>query len=246
MTGTAFRRSVPSLTALVALEAAARHKSFTLAADELGVTQAAVSRQIIALETDLGATLFHRGYRSIQPTPECLRLAHALNRHFSGITDSVADFRTTITDVAITIGATSAFSELWLLPRLVQFRRDHPNVKIRVKTTDEAINLENSGVDLAVRYGKAPFADGVVVASHQDILFPVCAPDYASSLPDHGTKFWDGDHDLISTISTEKTWYTWQDWFLAVGLPCKKLPPALEFNHFTQTLYAARAGQGSL
>ena len=239
-----FRRSVPSLNALVALDAAVRHKSFTLAGEELGVTQTAVSRQIMALEADLGAPLFHRRHRSVEPTSECLRLATALNRHFGGIADCVADFRAAAADGAITVGATSAFSQLWLLPRLVQFRRDHPNAKIRVKTSDEPINLENGDVDLAIRYGKAPFADGEVIASHKDILYPVCSPDYAAALGEEASVFWEGDYDLISTVSDERSWYTWQDWFTAVGLRRKVLPPALEFNHFTQTLYAARAGQG--
>ncbi|RWB66283.1 LysR substrate-binding domain-containing protein [Mesorhizobium sp.] len=239
-----FKRSVPSLNALVALDAAVRHKSFTLAGIELGVTQTAVSRQIMALEADLGASLFHRRHRSIEPTSECMRLATALNRHFGGIADCVADFRAAAADGAITVGATSAFSQLWLLPRLVQFRRDHPNAKIRVKTTDETINLDNGDVDLAIRYGKAPFGDGSVMASHNDILYPVCSPDHAAAMGERGPHFWDGDYDLISTESDEKSWYTWQDWFTAVGVRRKILPPALAFNHFTATLYAARAGQG--
>lgn len=239
-----FRRSVPSLTALVALDAAVRHRSFTLAASELGVTQTAVSRQIIALEADLGAPLFHRRHRSIEPTTECLRLAAALNRHFGGISDCVADFRAAAADGAITVGATSAFSQLWLLPRLVQFRRDHPNAKIRVKTSDEVINLENGDVDLAIRYGKGPFVDGVIVGSHEDLLYPVCSPDYKAALGEREYDLWQGDYDLISTVSDEKSWYTWQDWFTAVGVRRKVLPPALEFNHFTASLYAARAGQG--
>ena len=232
------------MTALVALDAAVRHRSFTRAAQELGVTQTAVSRQIMALEADLGAPLFHRKHRSIEPTSECMRLANALNRHFGGIADCVADFRAAAADGAITVGATSAFSQLWLLPRLVQFRRDHPNAKIRVKTSDDPINLENGDVDLAIRYGKAPFADGSVMASHSDVLYPVCSPDYEAGLGQTAPQFWEGDYDLISTVSDERSWYTWQDWFTAVGLRRKVLPPALEFNHFTQTLYAARAGQG--
>jgi len=239
-----FRRSVPSLTALVALDAAARHRSFTLAARELGVTQTAVSRQIMSLEADLGSPLFIRRHRAIEPTPECIRLASALNMQFTAIADSVAEFRASAADGAITIGATTAFTQLWLLPRLVEFRRSHPKAKIRLKTSDEPINLEKGEVDVAIRYGKAPFQDGEVVASRGDFLFPVSSPDYAQRLGDAAGHFWNAEYELISTVSDQPTWYTWQDWFSAVGVVRTKRAPNLTFNDYAGTLYAARSGEG--
>ncbi|WP_192246519.1 LysR substrate-binding domain-containing protein [Mesorhizobium silamurunense] len=239
-----FKKSVPSLTSLVALDAASRHKSFTLAARELGVTQTAVSRQIMALESYLGTQLFFRRHRSIEPTAECARLAAALNRHFAGIADSVAEYRAASTNGTITIGVTTALSQLWLLPRLVRFRNDYPNARIRVQSTDDRINLEAGEVDVAIRYGVAPFRDGDVVESRGDILFPVCSPDYVQRLGSTAARFWEGRYELINEDMKEPTWYTWQDWFSELGIQNSVFAPALSFNHYTAVLYAARAGQG--
>jgi LysR family glycine cleavage system transcriptional activator len=239
-----FKHSLPSLTALVALEAAVRHKSFTRAAQELGVTQTAVSRQIIALEDALGAELFHRRHRAVEPTTQCSQLALALNRHFRGISDSIKDFGCANTSGALTIGATTAFAQLWLLPRLVQFRKSYPEAKIRLTVSDIPFDLENGDEDIVIRYGVAPFADGRTVASRGDVLYPVASPDYAQTFEATEGRFWEASHDLIATESAVRSWYSWQDWFRAVGLPFRPGPPALSFNHFPGTLYAARAGQG--
>lgn len=238
-----FKRNVPSLTALVALDAAVRHLSFTLAARELGVTQAAVSRQISALEADLGTPLFNRRHRAIEPTAECQQLAMALNRHFAGITDSVAEFRASTANGAITVGVTTAFSQLWLLPRLVEFRRNFPHIRIRVNTTDEKINLDAENVDIAIRYGVGPFRDGRVVTSCGDVLFPVASPDYAQRL-ESAEQFWDGDYELIHEDTAEPSWYTWRDWFSAAQIKHQVRPPSLSFNNYTAILYAARASEG--
>lgn len=238
-----FKRGVPSLTALVALDAAVRHQSFTLAARELGVTQAAVSRQIAALEEDFGTTLFFRHHRAIEPTAECRQLANALNRHFAGITESVGEFRASNANGTITVGVTTAFSQLWLLPRLVEFRRSFPHARIRVNSTDEKINLDAENVDIAIRYGVGPFRDGKVMASCGDILFPVASPDYAHRL-ESVDRFWEEDYELINEDTTEPTWYTWQDWFAAAQIKHRARTPTLSFNHYTAILYAARAGEG--
>lgn len=238
-----FRRSVPSLTALVALEAAVRHQSFTLAARELGVTQTAVSRQIAALEADLETQLFSRLHRAIEATPECQRLAAALKKHFAGITDSVAEFRAATANGTLTLGVTSAVSQLWLLPRLVEFRRKYPHARIRVLSTDDPINLESDNVDVAIRYGVAPFKDGRVVSSRDDVLFPVASADYAErlALP---ARFWEGDYELIHEDMSEPSWYTWQDWFNTASPKHRVRASSLSFNHYTEILYAARAGEG--
>lgn len=238
------KRAMPSLTALVALEAAARHKSFTRAAQELGVTQTAVSRQILGLEDVLGAQLFHRHHRTVDPTPQCRQLALALSRHFRGIADSVKEFHEASATGVVTIGATTAFAQLWLLPRLVQFRTAYPEARIRLTVSDQPFDLATGEEDIVIRYGVAPFSDGRSVASRGDLLFPVASPDYAKQLGARSAAFWEGDYDLIATESNVRSWYSWQDWFQEVGLKHRARPASLTFNHFPGTLYAARAGQG--
>ncbi|MGO4569764.1 LysR substrate-binding domain-containing protein [Rhizobium sp. 2YAF20] len=235
------RKRLPSLTALVALEATIRHRSFTTAAKELGVTQAAVSRQIALLEEDFGKSLFHRGHRSIEPTPACLLLGAALADSFSTIADSVDAMRATATDV-VTIGATIAFSSFWLLPKIAELRQLDPKIQIRVISQDSKIDLTNGIVDIAIRYGSPPFNDGTVLASCDDRIFPVCSPQYAAS---HLARdFPDGDYELIESDVPDKSWYGWDDWFARLGWKPGKLRSMLRFSHYTEAITAARAGQG--
>jgi DNA-binding transcriptional LysR family regulator len=172
-----FRRRLPSLTALLTLEAVLRRKSFTVAAGELGVTQAAVSRQIATLEEELGQPLFLRKHRAIEPTAACLTLGATLAQSFANIAESIEAIKLSAQDV-VTIGATVAFSSFWLLPRLADFRRLNPGVQVRVVSQDNRIDLDSGEIDIVIRYGLPPFSDGTVIASQGDIIMPVCSPDY--------------------------------------------------------------------
>ena len=236
-----FRKKLPSLTALVALEAAIRHRSFTTAAKELGVTQAAVSRLIALLEDDFGRPLFNRGHRTIEPTPACLILGAALAESFSNIADSVDAVRASVSDV-VTIGATIAFSSLWLLPKLAEFRQLSPEIQIRVISQDSKLDLAHGGIDIAIRYGVPPFNDGTVLASCGDRIYPVCSPDYANSHELSG--FPGGDYGLIETDVPNRSWYRWADWFARVGRKPVNSRSMLRFTHYNETISAASAGQG--
>lgn len=236
-----FRKRLPSLTGLLVLEAAIRHRSFTEAAKELGVTQAAVSRQIAELEQEFGTQLFKRGHRRIEPTQACLTLGGILADSFSDIADGVSSIRAVVPET-VRIGATIAFSSFWLLPRLAEFRRLHPSIPIRVVSQDSPYDLASGEVDIAVRYGVPPFADGAVIASLGDTIFPVCSPSYAAS---HDVSaFPDGGFDLIDTEAANRSWYRWADWFARQGRRSPAIQPAFCFSHYTDTIYAARAGQG--
>jgi DNA-binding transcriptional LysR family regulator len=239
------RRNLPSLNALVVLEAAARHRSFTSAAAELGVTQAAVSRQIAMLEEDLGTPLFVRRHRAVDPTPPCQLLASSLAVNFAAITESVAMVRATKQQEAVTIGATLAFSTLWLLPRLRDFRERYPGALIRVMSQDSRIPLTAGEADVVVRFGTPPFEDGAVVASRADVMFPVCSPAYAERIQGNPmAALRNGECDLIGHDVPDRTWGTWPDWFRRVGWSAAPPEPALRFNHYSDALQSARAGQG--
>lgn len=238
------RRSVPSLNALVVLEAAARHRSFTSAGVELGVTQAAVSRQVAMLEEELAVQLFTRRHRAIEPTTACELLAASLAMSFATIADSVEMVRLDQRQEVVTIGATLAFSSLWLLPHLGEFRKRYPSTQIRVVSQDARFNLNSGEVDLIVRYGSPPFQDGVVVASRTDEVFPVCSPNYASRVDDFADAVRHARCELIAHDVPERSWYGWQDWFARAGLAVGRPEPALRFNHYSDALQAARSGHG--
>lgn len=234
-----FRRRIPSLTALVTLEAVLRHRSFTAAAVELGVTQAAVSRQIALLEEELGLPMFVRKHRAIEPTPGCLTLGTTLAQSFANIADTVDAVRSSEQDV-VTIGATVAFSSFWLLPRLAEFRRENPGVQIRVISQDARIDLDAGGVDIAIRYGKPPFADARIVGSKEDIIVPVCSPEYLRRR--QSTELSDAD-EFIETDAHDRSWMSWAQWVEETGRRLRT-KPQLRFNHYTEAIAAARAGQG--
>ncbi|AIC30952.1 LysR family transcriptional regulator protein (plasmid) [Rhizobium etli bv. mimosae str. IE4771] len=234
-----FRRRLPSLTALVTLEAVLRRKSFTLAATELGVTQAAVSRQIAALEEELGQQLFLRKHRAIEPTPACVSLGATLAKSFADIAESVEAIQSRSQDV-VTIGATVAFSSFWLLPRLAEFRRANPGILVRVISQDNPISLDDGEIDVAIRYGVPPFSDGTVIASRGDVICPVCSPDHLRRRGDGPLGSAD---EFIETDVLDRSWYGWAQWVSLTGGNIE-INPSLRFNHYTESIAAARAGQG--
>ncbi|MBB4292613.1 DNA-binding transcriptional LysR family regulator [Rhizobium leguminosarum] len=234
-----FRRRLPSLTALVTLEAVLRRKSFTLAATELGVTQAAVSRQIASLEEELGQPLFVRKHRAIEPTAACISLGATLAKSLADIAESVEAIRSRSQDV-VTIGATVAFSSFWLLPRLAEFRRANPGILVRVISQDSPIALDGGEVDVAIRYGLPPFSDGTVIASRGDVISPVCSPDYLRRRGDGPLGSAD---EFIETDVVDRSWYSWSQWVALTGANIE-VKPSLRLSHYTETIAAARAGQG--
>jgi DNA-binding transcriptional LysR family regulator len=236
-----FRRKFPSLTALVALEAAARHRSISLAAKELGVTQAAVSRHIALLEGEFGRPLFVRAHRAIIPTPECILLGRDLAAHFYGIADAVETMRAKATHL-VTIGATIAFSSLWLTPRLAEFRRAHPGLQIRVISGDETLDLTSGAADIDIRFGTPPFRDGTSLAQRKDAIFPVCAPDYLTR--NDLSAFPDCRVDLIEHDVPDRSWYRWTDWFAQTGTKPREKTPAMRFSYFNDAVSAALGGEG--
>lgn len=241
------RHRLPSLSALVGFEAAARLGGFTAAARELGVTQAAVSRQIRQLETDLRTKLFVRAHRTVDLTPSGTVLAMAVSRALEGIGDAVDVIRPAERAAPanlLRIGATLAFSHFWLLPRLPEFRAAHPDVAVRIVSQDLPIDLKDGALDVALRYGTPPFSDGQVLASMQDEVLPVCSPalrDAVAHLPFPENLL---TLPLILAEVHDPTWMTWPHWFAAMGLGQVDAPSALQFNHHNDAIYAAMDGQG--
>ncbi|MDE3028703.1 MAG: LysR family transcriptional regulator [Paracoccaceae bacterium] len=245
---TSLRRSVPSLTALAGFEAAARLGSFTQAATELGVTQAAISRQIKLLEIDLNTLLFLREHRRVVLTSAGAALAGALTGAFTTITEMVETIRQPYTKNAVTVGATLAFSHFWILPRLPDFRAAHPEILLKLVADDSSTDLRRDRLDVAIRFGRPPFPDAQSVASRRDEAFPVCSPQL---LAQHAMDAADADPGRLPLIASDivnPSWLTWRSWAASAGLG-----PALgkasdlsrlRFNHYTDTIQAALNGEG--
>ena len=238
-----FRRRLPSMTSLVVLEATARRLSFTKAAGELGVTQAAVSRQIHGLEQELGFALFRRLHRRVELTERGRVLSSVLSHSFNLIYQTTANLRAQSEEDELVIGAAVGFTQLWLLPRISEFRRLHPDTKIRLITQDTPVDLERDMVDVAIRYGDGVWPDGRAMLLCEDDVFPVCSPGYAAGcrLPGAAGEFL--DHTLLDYESLNPGWIGWKEW-LAAFSTARPGRPMLRLSYYTDVIYAALAGHG--
>ncbi len=240
-------RNLPSLDLLKGFEAAARHLNFTKAADELFLTQSAVSRQIQALEEGLGIPLFVRQRRGLALTHEGDRLFRAVQSALRQVQDAVDALSRQPADTRVTITSTMAFSSLWLIPRLGDFNRLFPEVGVRIAANDRVLNLERERIDVSVRYCPAHAAPKGAVWLFDEELVPVCSP----ALLQRTGKPLRNPHDLAHYVllhlddpDTPATWLSWSTWFDSVGLRSLKPAGSLGFNYFDQIVRAALAGQG--
>ena len=233
-----FRRSVSSLGALATFEAAARLKGFTRAAEELGVTQAAVSRQIKLLETELNTVLFVRGHRRVDLTPAGVVLAGALTGAFDQVSEAIDSVKRPTTSNTVTVGATLGFMHFWLLPRLPGFRAAHPDVQLRLVSQDSGFDLRRDAADVLIHYGKPPFDGARCVATLAEQVFPVAAPGL-SGLEQPLDRL-----PLIGCEWVEPSWLSWRRWAQMAGLPPMQKANALRFSQYTDAIYAAMEGEG--
>jgi DNA-binding transcriptional LysR family regulator len=238
------RRKLPPLTALNAFEAVARLASFTKAADELSVTQAAVSRQIHLLEETFGYPLFRRLHRRIELTEKGKLLSSTTTTAFNLIAETIADLSKEEAEDELAISATMAFSQFWLLPRISSFSKAHPNIKLRIVTQDNAINVDSGEVDLAIRFGSGIWSSGHVELLFNDEIFPICSPEYAEEIGEihHPAEL--ARFPLISNDTTDPTWTGWSDWLAAFSVAPPAKPLGMRCSFYPEAIYAALNGHG--
>lgn len=231
---------LPSLHTLHVFETTARRLSFTRAAAELHLTQAAVSRQIRQLEEELDQPLFVRLHRRVELTPAGERLAADLSHSFTQIARSVAQVRGE-TRERLRLSVETAFAARWLLPRLPRFVAGEPQVDVEVEST-EIMREPGSETDLAIRYiegsRQRPQRNAVLLANLS--MFPVCAPSML--LPGQRLQT---PRDLLQyPLLHEDEGRSWQAWFAAAGLDGITLPRRMRFNDVALVLQAAVNGHG--
>jgi LysR family transcriptional regulator, glycine cleavage system transcriptional activator len=241
------RFNLPPLDLIQGFEAAARNLSFTKAADELLITQSAVSRQIRALEEHLGVSLFERRPRTLALTEHgrtLQRAATELLERLQQVTDGLKAERSA---PQLTVTTTNGFASLWLIPRLRGFTTRHPTVDVRISATYEMLNLERSLVDVAVRYCRDDKVPPGAVRLFGEDLLPVCSPTLLQT-PGRPLR---GIEDLrhhtllyMDEIGAVGTWLEWGTWLAAHGHPDLKPAAALHFGTYEQVIGAAVSGQG--
>jgi DNA-binding transcriptional LysR family regulator len=239
-----YRRLIPSMTALVEFESVARLSSFTIAANELGVTQAAVSRQVKFLEDTLGVRLFHRLHRSIELTEEgealYLVVAESMQK-IAGVFDRLSSGPV---QQELVLAATSAFSHFRLLPRLAALKKAQPNLQLRLSTQMFTADLRHKEIDVAVRFGNGRWSDGTATLLFDEEVFPVCSPKWVESRGMPQSLQDVANAALIESDSTSEGWMGWEAWFNAVGLRPLRLNFALRCSLYTDAIQAARYGEG--
>jgi LysR family transcriptional regulator, glycine cleavage system transcriptional activator len=241
------RYNLPPLAFFQGFEAAARTLSFTKAAEELFITQSAVSRQIKALEDHLGIRLFERRPRALALTES----GQALQRISADVLERLQaasdQLRAASRTRQLAITTTTGFASLWLIPRLQRFTRPHADVDVRISATTETLNLERSLVDLAIRYCRPEDAPEGAVRLFGDEMVPVCAP----ALLRERARPLKRPHDLAHHVllhydypGAHRLFMDWGTWLTSLGIGELKSAGGLHFSQYEQMIQAAIAGQG--
>jgi DNA-binding transcriptional LysR family regulator len=238
---------MPSLDLIRGFEAAARNLSFTKAAAELFVTQSAVSRQVKALEEQLGTPLFQRRYRAILLTEAGQLLYRAASEAMRLLADTSAAIQAPDAGKTVTVTCTNGFASLWLMPRLPEFREEHPEIDLRISANYRMVDLEREGIEMAIRYIVPALAPpGAVRLFRAAEVFPVCAPALLKKPGKPLLKPEDLRHHVLLHVEDEHAApaTAWPMWLEVVQLQNLKPAGTLHFSHDEHLIQAALDGQG--
>lgn len=238
------RRDLPPLTALIAFEAAARNMNFTRAAEELNVTQPAVSHQIQMLEADLGVKLFKRSGRQISLTETGQIYSRTVMEALSRIADSTLAIRSATDQGAVTIATNPGVAAFWLMPRLETFQSLHPELQVRVLTSERDRNLPLKDLDIAIRFGSGSWEDAVSEILMPEEVIPVCSPSYGEGVEEWTpARIWN-DQRRLHQEDDEARWYTWEDW-RQVWVPDQPPgTPRIVFSNYSVKIMQVVGGRG--
>jgi LysR family transcriptional regulator, glycine cleavage system transcriptional activator len=232
-----------SLDGLRAFEAVARRFSFSAAAEEMHLTQSAISRQIKALEEELGGSLFNRGTRRVELTSAGVALQQSVVPALERIDRTVRQLRVASGRRHVNLSTFASFATLWLMPRLVAFQRQHPDIDIRISATDKLVDPDDPEVDLVLRYD---FEANVPASSERlfgELLSPVASP-WLQPLPatpaDLAAQALLEEDDHRPSASS----LSWRRWLQLHGQPQLEPRRWIYLNYTHQQVQGALAGQG--
>lgn len=239
---------LPSLNALRAFEAAARHLSLTKAAQELHVTPAAVSHQVKALEADLGVCLMLRIKGEFALTATAQAALPLLSGSFDQIAEAVRRLRVDETNRFLTISVSPTFAATWLVRRLGAFNAAFPEIDVRLQTTNRVVDFVRDAVDVGIRFGAGRYPGTEAIRLFDEEIFPVCSP----ALLERGPPLrHPADLTRHTLLHVEWTWsltkgepLDWQMWLRAAGVKEVSDLRGPRFSHSNMALQAAIEGQG--
>ena len=238
------RSKLPPVNSLVVFEAAARLMNFTRAAQELSVTQAAVSRQIQLLEEHLGTQLFQRQPRALKLTLPGVRLHKAVTMSLEHIANTVVDLRRIGPRADITVATSVTFASYWLMAHIAKFRAAHSDVELKVVASAPVSDLAAAGIDLGIRYGSGKWPGVQAIHLMDNEVFPVCSPGYLEGRKPPRKPHDLLDESLLHLVEYDRNWVTWQAWLQQFDVPWKPTKRGLEFDNYLVLVQAALDGQG--
>lgn len=237
------RKTLPPLASLLPFEAAARLESFSKAADELHITQAAISRQIRGLEEDLGVKLFIRRNRAVFLTVEGRELAGVVSAALGSISDGAVALRKTHRKNRVVLLCQLCEAFYWLMPRLSTFQDQYAGIEVHVVTSTRPVAEFNDHFDVALQStGRASGLYGLVFTA-ADEVFPVCSPSYLATGKLLSLEAL-GSHNLLHYRSTPPDFMAWEDWLQVFGTTMADHPRGTVFDSYPLMLQAAVAGHG--
>ncbi len=231
-----------SLDAIRGFESAARHLSFTAAAEELCITQSAVSKQVKSLEDALGMALFLRGGKGLSLTPEGRQLYEAARASLAQLATAI-DRLLAVDRVSVSVTTTPSFAALWLAPKLAKFQALEPAIDVRVDASEARLNLEREGMDLAVRLSPLQAGTEGPPPLLQEQVMLVAAPAIAARIASAA----DILHVPLLVYydpAMRFPWMSWTAWYERLSLRQSPQQPCLYFSQYEHVLNAAVQGAG--
>lgn len=253
------KRTLPPLLALRAFEAAARSMSFTIAAQELNVTQGAISRQVRALEDYLQRKLFIRLTRKIELTKEGNAYYQAIGKIFAGIEEATVAAKKRRARTVLTISVLPTLATFWLTPRLSSFWQSNKDIEVRITSSTEPVNFNVEQIDMAIKVGslpgkrynpKQPRIGGEMVLDWRDVqadlMFPNILTAVCSKHLIDGRQPPTSLADLVNypLIHALTQRHAWQDWLIAHDVDFDPLKNAIYCGQYYGALQAAKNGEG--
>ncbi len=232
------RRRIPTISWLRAFESAARHLSFTTAADELGVTQSAVSQQTKHLEQYLGTSLFHRTSKGLQLTEAGSNYLPIVSEAFRLLEDGTLAYIDPEIENTLKIEGNLSFSVLWLIPRMPAFLSEHPATKLQLSTILWSSEFQRIPTGVQIRFGRDNWAGLSATKLTDEVVYPVCSPEVARRIK--------RPQDLLQETLVEVTGVVsgWKTWFLDADVHIDRKLNLHLTNTYLISMELARKGSG--
>jgi DNA-binding transcriptional LysR family regulator len=233
------RKLLPSTSALAAFDSVARLGSFSLAADELSLTQGAISRQVLSLEEQLGVRLFERGARGVSLTVEGRSYAKAIAAALGEIRSASLQIMTKTHGNTLNLAMLPTFGTRWLLPRIPAFVAAHPEITINFATRIGQFDFEREEIDMAIHIGQPDWPGAECTFLMPEMVAPVCSPEFLAQHPIRQA----GDIAALPLLHMASRPGAWDHWFQSLGISAAP-SRGMRFEQFSNVAQACIAGLG--